>query len=152
MSGWSGSDDYKYDNYYFGRNEAEGLWNKQFLIRDGGFITPTAVGQSNEWIASVNIHADIPSPLPFKFFLNIGTYKGIKDVYPDIGNTFMYDGGLCISAGYDLFEIYFPLFYSKDIDTNLETNDIGFKETIRFVLNINQVSLQNIRDFLSRWI
>jgi hypothetical protein len=152
MSGWDGSDDYRYDEYYFGRNETEGLWSRQFLIRDGGFIVPTAVGQTDSWLAAINIHADLPIPFPVKVFLDIGTYDGIKEVFPDIGNTFMYDGGICLSAGYDLFEIYVPLFVSDDIQSNLDANDIKLKETIRFVLNINRLSLQRMRNQLLKWI
>ncbi|HEX5000989.1 MAG TPA: M1 family metallopeptidase [Bacteroidia bacterium] len=152
MDGWSGSDDYKYDGLYFGRTDGDGFWSRQFLVRDGGFKAPTAVGQTADWLGAVNFTADLPLPLPISLFLDIGTYKGIKKVFPDIGNTVMYDGGICISLGEDFFGVYLPIFYSDDIRTAYDANDVSRSETIRFVLNINKLSLQHIRNTLLKWI
>jgi len=152
MDGWSGSDDYKYDGYYFGRTDGAGLWSKQFLVRDGGFKAPTAVGQTADWLGAVNFIADLPLPLPISLFLDIGTYKGIKKVFPDISNTVMYDGGICITLGEDFFGVYLPIFYSDDIKTAYDANDVSRSETIRFVLNINKLSLQRIRNTFLKWI
>jgi hypothetical protein len=149
MSGWNGYNDYLFDELYFGRTETDGILSQQFLVREGGFKIPTFVGQSNKWIASMNIKVDVPYPLPVKFFFDIGTYDGISTVFPEIDNKVMYDGGLCISLGTDVLEIYFPFIKSKDIERNLEANNIKFREQIRFVFNLNKLSPLLIRNDLT---
>jgi Peptidase family M1 domain len=146
MDGWSGADDYLYSDYYFGRSETNGLWNSQFLVKDGGFKVPTAVGQSNNWNSALNITIDTPTPLPVKFFIDIGTYDGIKDVFEDLDNIVMFDAGLVFSIGKGAFEIYLPFFISEDIKKNHEANDLKFSDRIRFVFDIKKMNPVDLRN------
>lgn len=146
MSGWQGSQDYLYDELYFGRTDDHGLWDNQFVVRDGGFKIPTFVGQSNQWIAALNVSADLPLPVPVSVFLDLGTYEGINTVFEDIDNLVMYDAGICISPVKGVFEIYIPLLYSKDIEKNLETNDFKFIDKVRFVFNLNKLAPVRLRN------
>ncbi len=146
MSGWQGHQDYLYDELYFGRSDDHGLWDNQFVVRDGGFKIPTFVGQSNQWIAAVNVSADLPIPIPVSVFFDIGTYEGINTVFEDLDNVVMYDAGICITPLKNVFEIYIPLFYSKDIDKNLETNDYKFIDKVRFVFNLNKLAPVKLRN------
>ena len=41
LSGANGEEDYKYNNYFLGRNEFEGLSSQQMMIRDGAFKVRT---------------------------------------------------------------------------------------------------------------
>ncbi len=148
MSGWQGSQDYLYDELFFGRTDDHGLWDNQFVVRDGGFKIPTGVGQSNQWIAAMNISADLPFPIPLSVFFDVGTYEGINTVFEDIDNYVMYDAGICIAPVKGVFEIYVPLFYSKDIDKNLETNDFSFIDKVRFVFNLNKLAPVKMRNKL----
>ena len=145
MSGWEGSNDYLFDEMYFGRTDDQGLWKQQFLVRDGGFKIPTFVGQSNNWIASLNIIADIPVPIPISVYGDIGTYEGISTVFQDLDNHVMYDAGIACRLIRDVVEVYIPLFYSDDINTAFEANDISFAEQIRFVFNINKMTPEAFR-------
>jgi hypothetical protein len=146
MSSWRGADDYLFDGIYLGRNEGEGLWSRQMLIRDGGFVTPMALGQSGKWLAALHISSDNPTPLPIRPFLNIGTYEGIKQVFPDIKTSFMYEGGLTLSLVKGIAEVHFPLFNSKDIARTLEVNNVKFAEKIRFVLDLSKLSFDQLRN------
>lgn len=147
MAGWDGSQDYLFDETYFGRTDDENIWSRQFLIRDGGFKTPTNVGETNKWLAAVNLSVDIPAPLPVKFFFDLGTYEGITTTFEDINSRFMYSGGVALTPIRDVFEIYFPLFESEAITTSFEANNITkFADKIRFVFNINKLTPLNIRD------
>ncbi len=146
MSGWEGSRDYLYDEIYFGRTDDHGLWKQQFVVRDGGFKIPTFVGQSNKWIAAMNIIADMPVPIPISVFADIGTYEGISDVFEDLNNQVMYDGGIAVILLRDIVEVYIPLFHSDDIDKAFEVNNITFAEQIRFVFNLNRITPQAIRN------
>ncbi|HMT30261.1 MAG TPA: M1 family aminopeptidase, partial [Bacteroidia bacterium] len=146
MSGWEGSRDYLYDEIYLGRTDDHGFWDNQFMIRDGGFKIPTFVGQSNKWIASMNITADLPFPLPVRFFVDLGTYEGISTVFPEFSNRVMFDGGISVYIIKDVIEVYVPLFNSDDIEKNLEVNDYKFFDTVRFVFNINKMSPLHLRN------
>jgi hypothetical protein len=147
MDGWTGSDDYLFNDYYFGRTETSGVWSRQFLLKDGAFKVPTAVGQSNNWNCALNIQVDNPTPMPVRFFIDIGTYAGIQDVFDDLNNVIMYDAGVCISIGKGAFEVYLPLFISKDIEQELEINDRNsLSDRIRFVFDIKKLSPLRLRN------
>lgn len=115
------------------------------LVRDGGFITPMALGQSGKWLAAIHISSDNPTPLPIRPFFNIGSYEGINRIYPDIKSQFMYEGGLTFSLVKGIAEIHFPLFNSSDIERNLEVNNVKFAEKIRFVLDLSKLSFVQLR-------
>ncbi len=146
MSGWEGRHDYLYEEYYFGRSDERGFWKQQFYIRDGGFKTPTFVGQSNKWVAALNVDVDLPFPVPISLFGSLGTYEGITTIFSDLDNAMMYEGGVAVKLIRNVVEIYVPLFYSDDIDKTFELNRIDFIEQIRFVLNISKITPYAIRN------
>ncbi|MBL0342035.1 MAG: M1 family metallopeptidase [Bacteroidetes bacterium] len=148
MSGWQGYQDYLYDEIYFGRSDDHGFWDNQFMIRDGGFKIPTFVGQSNKWLAALNISVDLPLPLPISFFADIGTYEGINKVFPELNNSLMYDGGIALKLFREVLEVYVPLFNSEDIQKSLDTNDIKFFDKVRFVFNLNRIAPIRVRNSL----
>ncbi len=140
MSSVTGYGDYLYDDLYLGRTEIEDLPGHQFTIRDGGFKIPTAFGQTNKWLAAINLIVDLPTPAPLALFVDAGTYEGIGTIVPDITNKLMYDGGVAVIIARDILEVYVPLFKSKDITRNLDTNGSKFIDQIRFVLNLNNIA------------
>jgi hypothetical protein len=146
MSSWTGPNDYLFDDLYFARSGDAKVWKQQMAIKDGGFKIPTFVGQSNKWIASINLNIDIPVPLPLRLFFDIGTYEGIKTVYEDIGNSVMYDGGVAVILFKDVLEVYVPIFKSKDIASNHETINLKFADQIRFVFNIQSLAPVKLRN------
>ena len=53
----------------------------------------------------------------------------------------LYCAGFEICVWKDIFEIYVPLIYNKDIANTLKLNNkTTFFETIRFTFNINKIS------------
>ncbi len=148
MSGWKGRDDYLFDEIYFGRNDSRGLWPNQFLVKDGGFKIATAIGQTRDWLAAVNLQADLPLPLPVKLYFDIGTFEGITTVIEGESKVVMFNGGLAVSLIKNTLEVYVPLFYSSDIRRNLEVNNVSFAEQIRFVFNIRNLAPVKLRDDL----
>lgn len=147
MSGWSGDKDYLYEEMYFGRTDYRGLWKQQFVIRDGGFKTPAVIGQSNKWLTALNIDVDIPVPLPISLFGSFAIYHIDADFEIE-DRKLLYEAGIAIKPIRNIFEIYIPIFYSNEIDDNLELNNINFVEQIRFVLNIHRISPYFIRNNL----
>ncbi|MEO5569344.1 MAG: M1 family metallopeptidase [Bacteroidia bacterium] len=139
--------DYLYDDVYLGRSESTGILSRQTYLRDGGFKTFFAGGESDKWVGSLNITADFPGKLPFRFYMDLGTYSDAKNIS---GQAILYDGGISLSLIKDVAEIYFPLFKSSAIKSALETNDVKYKEQVRFLLNFNLMNPFRVRDNLLR--
>ena len=117
-----GFNDYKYDDYYIGRNEQNGIWAHQINPNvEGGmkFLLPsgnsTALGFSNDFIFSVNIKADLPISLPKGFnirpYFDFGYFSDNRNASIKNNMTWISSGGLSWEVG-DVVGIYVPLFYS----------------------------------------
>jgi len=125
-----GNEDYTYSNYFVGRNEFTGFASQQIMMRDGGLKLRTDLfqgiqGRSDNWIAALNFNSTLPSNLvpswlPLKIFLDIGTYA---DAWHSNAPTskFLYVGGLQLSLFHNLVNFYAPLFYSSDFSSSLKT-------------------------------
>jgi len=120
-----GFTDYKYDGLFGGRNEADGFWSRQ--IQDGQGNLKTAfgrrfgIGQSNNFIFSFNLKADLPQDLPFdlplKPYLDIGYYDNATPLGADaeFKDQLLVSGGVMLDFIDGAFAVYFPLFNSDNI-------------------------------------
>lgn len=121
--------DYSYDHLYLGRSEASGFLSQQMSHGMGDFKIKTPLGQSNEWIGSLNLEADLP-------------FSKIIGVFADAGFTsyqdFLYTAGFCIDiAG---IQVYAPLLFSQNIQDVPAFSSTSFAERIRFVLPLEAMS------------
>ena len=120
-----GFNDYRFDDFYLGRNDTDGPWLQQVSIRDGGFKNVIgrgfSLGRSNSFIIAANLKADLPkdlvSWLPLKPYFDIGYFDnamptGAEDAFKD---QMLWSGGLMLGAFNDAIAIYFPLVNSKNI-------------------------------------
>jgi len=141
MDGIRGYNDYTYDHVYFGRNEFSGVLSQQMAMGYGGFKMPTAVGQSNSWLVAMNVKADIPIGLPLGVFLDVGYgYNTSANIN--------YDFGIHVPLIDDVFEIYFPVFWSQDIQGAIDANGTTYGQLIRFTLHVEKINpFQLLRDF-----
>lgn len=150
MSAYAGYQDYKFDYYYFGRAEARGIMSQQFYESDGNFKVLTPIGQTNRWLMALNLKASLPGPIPIKPFFDMGIHRDIIT----IANTgeqiksvkFNYSGGIMLSVINDVFEIYFPIFHSKDIKNYLAFNQLKWYNQIRFNINLLELKPKRIRE------
>jgi hypothetical protein len=141
LDGQNGDNDYLYDNVLLGRNDNHpSMLSQQTTNTHGAFKIPTSYS-SNSWILSTNIKIESPVG-PFGIFADAGLYP-----FTDVSNGayseeigFLYDAGIYIHLPKDIFEIYIPLVYSKDITSELDYNNIDFLQRIRFMININQLN------------
>ncbi len=83
-----GYSDYKYDEFWLGRNTDGGFSAQQVSLAGGGFHTAidgsqsNIIGVSNRWVASVSLVADspvnLPGKLPLKPFFDFGIWQAPK--------------------------------------------------------------------------
>lgn len=138
MSGFNGTQDYLFDYNYAGRNEINGVGFAQIVEKDGAFKIWTPLGQTSKWLVTLNIKSPKVGKLPLKLYADIGTSEFNESLYKD---KFLYNVGLDICLFKNIFEIYVPFAYSKDIKTTLEANNkAGFFDTIRFTLNLHNIN------------
>jgi hypothetical protein len=158
MTGPKGDEDYDYSNYFYGRNEFEGLAAQQIMIRDGAFKVRTdllsnKIGKTDDWLAAMNFTTTIPdkvNPLellpfkiPVKLFADIGTYS---DAWKNNSGTprILYDAGLQVSLLKNTINVYVPLLYSKVYDDYFKSTitEKRFRKNISFSIDVQNLSLK----------
>ena len=139
LSGYNGGRDYLYDNLYLGRNETQGLAANQFAETDGAFKVYTILGQSANWLATLNIKSPKILKLPILLYADIGTCAPDGLVVAD--QKLFYNAGIDVVIMRDIFEIFIPLLITQNIkDNNALNNNFDFLHQIRFTLNVNKIN------------
>ncbi len=147
MAGLSGSNDYLFDGTFFGRSERNGWMSNQFMMKEGGFKLPVFVGNTDKWLAALNLRTSLPVPLPVRIFADIGTYENAKKAF-EKSKQFIYDVGLEVTLLPGICSIYFPFpeAMSDDLKYILDINNIKYSQTIRFELNFSSFVFYNSAD------
>ncbi len=136
LSGKRGDQDYLYDNIFLGRSETSGVLASQFTETDGGFKFYSTVGQTAQWLTALNVKSSLGNlKLPLKLYADVGT--AANDGL--LKQRLLYNAGVCISFS-NIFEIYFPLLLSTDLQNYKDVNNLKYAETIRFTLNLNLIN------------
>lgn len=131
MDGQSGWYDYTFSSIFQERGTSHNVWAQQMNDNHGAFKTPTSVGQSNSWLIAFNIKSELPLPLPLGVYTDFGSSSS---------EAFLYNFGVYLPIINDIFEVYFPVAWSKSIDTAYQINGIGYGEQIRFTLHLNKLN------------
>jgi hypothetical protein len=139
LSGGDGND-YLYNEIYLGRSATEGVLNQQFSVTDGGFknlVIPEIDGSFisvNRWINAINLesslltkHLSVYADFGFAGTLTRDSQGNEIDAVSDVA----YDFGIALNVVPNIFEIYFPIKISSDL------NQLNYVEKIRFTLNLN---------------
>ena len=133
-SAYSGYQDVQFESNFIARNERNGLGFSQFSETDGNLKVWTPWGQSSTWQAAVNIKSPQFFSLPLRAYVDV--------VFNDAAflgtDRYLWDAGINLSLWRDVIEVYFPLWYSKDIGNALELNNVSRANTIRFTVNIHK--------------
>lgn len=158
MTGPKGDEDYTYNNYFYGRNEFEGISTQQIMIRDGAFKVRTdllsnKIGKTDDWLAAMNFTTTIPKnvnplellpfKLPAKLFADIGTYS---EAWKNNSGTprILYDAGVQLSFFKNSVNIYVPLLYSKVYSDYFKSTitEKRFLKNITFSIDVQHFSLK----------
>ncbi|MEM7103491.1 MAG: M1 family metallopeptidase [Bacteroidota bacterium] len=140
-----GQSDYHFDNVYFGRGEQNGVFSQQIYLDQGGFKTPlssVSEGTSNKLVVALNLKSDLPVaiPIPIRPYLDFGYFREtrrsvlLNDV--SASDQIFFNGGLALELGEGVFGIYFPLFSSQNLNTQLKSRG-DYLKRISFTLNLD---------------
>jgi hypothetical protein len=133
------SSDYLFDHTLMGRSEYKGFLYHQMIGNDGGFVTPTPLGQTNDWLLAVNLRMNVPGKLPLRLFGNIATFSNANEVLEN-NEVFIYEAGVTLIFFRNIAEISVPLFISKDMQRVMDLNNKKYYERIRFILNLDAIN------------
>lgn len=132
----SGNSDYLYEHILLGRNTVEGHLNQQAMITDGGFKNYTTVASSNKWLNAINLKSNLPVSF-LGLYADVGlsgyTTRNFRGDEVDEVSDIAYAFGATLIVIPDMFEVYFPVKLSSDL------NQLKYMEKVRFVLNINLI-------------
>jgi len=110
-----GVHDYTFSGYFLGRKERMGtLAGNQITESQGGFSFPTSVGQTWQWLATVNFKADVPH-LPFRLFFDAGTYAGAARAFEG-SRRISWVAGVHFEPIRNVLRVNFPVAVSSDIN------------------------------------
>ncbi len=145
MDGIDGPQDFRYDYIFPARFDNSGVLNQHFVESQGGFKIPTANGQSNEWLAALNLKLESPVKIPIGAYADIGI-----NAFQGAGTArLLYNAGLYVWLVPDAVEVYFPIIYSEEIQLEIESNGLNYGQLIRFMINFNEINpfkiIRNIR-------
>ncbi len=138
LSGWNGNNDYLYDNLYVGRNETQGLAANQFVETEGAFKVFSYYGQTNNWMATLNIKSPKIFKLPILLYADFGTtapyFTGTKNIF--------INAGIDVVIWRDVFEIFLPVpgLTTNNLRSYNTFYSIDYLHQIRFTLNINKIN------------
>lgn len=139
LSGTNGWQDYMYDHTFLGRSETSGFLSQQFADNDGAFKSYTPVGQSWNWLVTLNLKIAFPWKIPLKIYGDIGTFANAGDgTYSD--SKVLYDAGLGLVVINNIFEIYFPFLWSPDIKKSNDLYYTNYWQKIRFIINFDKLN------------
>jgi hypothetical protein len=155
LNGKRGSQDYLFEDFYFGRSSQEGFTSGQVSASDGFFKVSTPLnaietGQTVDWLMAFNLVVDFPIKfVPLKLFLDMGysfdNHLNPNNLLPVKG--FQYDAGFMFSFFDRGFEIYFPLLMSKEFKNYYKSNAPKFGQRISFLIDLHKLELhKKIRD------
>lgn len=154
-----GYNDYRFDEYYFGRTENTGMLSQQISLREGGMKVPIGgsqsenAGRSNNFIFAINLKADLPQDLPLKLplkpYFDFGYFDDTRPINDglEFADKVWWQGGVAFELGKGVFGIYLPLVNSKILRGTDKLPGIydqsgrdKWYERISFTLDLNRLN------------
>ena len=153
-----GSNDYRYDGLWMGRNAETTVVSQQIdPTTEGGmkFTLPagstTEVGFSNSFVFALNLSLDLPVNLPRFFrvkpYFDLGYFNDTRPASLRSATKTLMSGGIQWDIFGDALSIYVPVYFSGkplDEDPNsfkaLMSKRGGFLDRVTFSLNLNALN------------
>ncbi len=164
-----GGNDIAYDQYFFGRNDAEGIWSQQNGSGMGGFKLPASNqagfgGNTAGSIAALNLSAALPFKLPIKPYFDVAYVQvttpsllvqnprspraGLPIIDKDAkidneADQLFYQGGLQLNIS-DILKINFPLINSNQLETYYNGRPQGYFQRVTFSLDLLKLAPRKV--------
>lgn len=133
----SGNSDYTYDQIFVARNTPNHFLNQQVAITDGGFKNLTTTRSGDTWLSAINVKSNLFTRI-ISIYGDFGlvgfTDRDYNGNEIDAVTDPTYNIGLSLNIIPKIFEVYFPVYMSSDL------NQLNYGEKIRFTLNINTLN------------
>lgn len=145
LTGQRGVNDYLFENTLLGRyQDHPNMMTQQNTETHGNFKTntPSNIGSNDKWVVAVNFKAEAPFRFPIGVFADMGAYPLMKVSQAGITETVdvLYDAGIYIPIVKNKFEVYIPLLYSDRIQSQIDYQEVGFLQRIRFTLSFDDLN------------
>jgi hypothetical protein len=92
---------------------------------------------------ALNVASSLPidKNIPIQFYANVSTF-GKAVLIPDWEDTesFLLEGGVKIQLIREIFELYLPVYMSKDLKNYSDYATDTWWQNIRFTLNLNKLN------------
>lgn len=156
LNGWSGTDDYAMEYFYFGRTERPGTFmGNQFIEREGNFKVNAPNGKANVFMVALNLKLDFPIPFfPVGFYTDFGV-SGNKGINVGSGTTFnsvdiFSNSGLYLDIYPEVLSIYFPIPQTSTNNLGFVNNDFKnpYFSYVRFSLNLLKLNPTNFKEYV----
>ena len=139
LSGYTGADDYLFDELFLGRTETTGMLAQQFVATEGSFVIPTYFYRlANKWLVALNLKTSLPGILPVKLFADIATFDHAGELTN--GSSLSFEMGAELNVIKNIFTIYFPFAYSEDIQYIIDREKLNYGNLVRFELHLNKLN------------
>jgi hypothetical protein len=156
-----GFNDYRYDDFYFGRTETTGFYSQQIHQREGGLKVPlggaNSEGRSNNYLFAINLKADLPQDLPLKLplkpYFDFGYYDDARPINSELSfsDQVWWQGGVALEFGKGIFGVYVPVVSSPTLRGTDEMPGLydtsgrdKWYERIAFTLDLTQLNPWNL--------
>ena len=127
--------DYKLDQLILSRSAGDGFRDRQITQNEGGFkgafgnSTMGLIGNSNNYILSLNLKADLPFRLPLKIplkpYFDLGYYDDASNPNRPFNEQLLWSGGFIVEFFKGGLEFYFPLVNSAYLNDQYRSQTGG---------------------------
>ncbi|MBI3142528.1 MAG: M1 family metallopeptidase [Bacteroidetes bacterium] len=140
MTNPSGRFDYLLDATMLDRRARNRMLWRQLAPSEGGLTTPLAGIGSNRYLLAANVGMALPKT-PFRLYANVAYTPDPIRVNNQLANhTLMAEAGLELALAKDIFSIYVPLVYSKQLHELVTLNTLGILDRITFILRLESLN------------
>ncbi len=142
-----GFNDYRFDAVFLGRTDTRGFLARQVSQTEGGFKNAfgpayaQVFGNSNDFIAALNLRADLPAPVPLKPYFDIGYFHDATPLGASrpLNEQLVWSGGLMLEILRGRFEMYLPLVHSAALRQLYASATDNYWQRITWCLHITPI-------------
>jgi len=141
--GSTGSSDFLYDNTMIARSENDQnnqFFERQILLKDAAFRNFAAIGNTDDYIAAINLTLPMPIKFPVGLFADFNAANIL--ISNEYELKYNYVGGIYFSIAKDIAVLYFPFIASETVKSAWEINNLNHPfNRASFILNLNKINL-----------